>query len=157
MTYVSRYLNVSAIPDNWAFTLPPQHSSDEEIVNYDFPVPFSTNSFGTRVLRLDLIPAGNNTVKTIEVLGEKIVGSIDPFPAYEQGRGQWHSFWYGNLSDGTYAPAGEYSILFRGLKIFGDENSADDYEVVKSVNFSIAYASSNTSTASTRRSVGFNA
>ncbi|CRG88283.1 Putative ATP-dependent helicase HRQ1 [Talaromyces islandicus] len=158
MTYVSRYLNVSAIPDNWAFTLPPQHSSDEEIKNYDFPVPFSSNAFGTRILRVDLIPAGSNsTAKTTEVLGERIVGSIDPFPVYEQGRGQWHSFWYGNLSDGSYAPAGEYNILFRALKIFGDENSGDDYEVVKSVKFSIAYASSNTTTASTRRSVDFKA
>jgi subtilisin family serine protease len=158
MTYVSQYLNISGVPDNFAFTLPPQNSTDEEILKYDFPVPASVDSFGTRVLRLDLVPASaNSTVKTTEVLGEQIVGSIDAFPLYEQGRGSWHSFWYGNLSDGSYAPAGDYNILFRALKIFGDENSGDDYEVVKSVNFSIAYASSNTTTTSTRRSTSFKA
>lgn len=158
LIYVSRYYNVSAIPDKFAFTLPPQHSSDEEIVKYDFPVPVSIDTFGTRVLRVDLVPAGSNsTVKTTEVLGEKIVGSLDQFPLYEQGRGQWHTFWTGNLSDGSYAPAGDYNILFRALKVFGDENSADDYQVVRSVDFSISYATPNTTTTSTRRSVDFRA
>lgn len=158
LTYVSRYLNSSVIPENFAFTLPPPNSTDEELTKYDFPVPFSVNTFGTRILRLDVVPTTlNNTFKTTEVLGEKIVGSIDPYPLYELSRGSWHSFWYGNLSDGSYAPAGDYNILFRALKVFGDKSVADDYEVVKSANFSISYASPNTTTASTRRSIGFRA
>lgn len=150
LTYLSRYLNVSAVPDGFAFTLPPQDSTDEEKEQYDFPVPFSLDSFGTRILRVDLVPAhSNSTVITTDVLGVDIVGSIVNFPAYEQGRGSWHVFWYGQLSDGSFAPPGDYYLLFRGLKIFGDENSADDYESVKSVSFSLTYASSNATNAST--------
>jgi hypothetical protein len=150
MTYLSRYLNVSAISDGFVFTLPPQNSTDEEKEQYDFPVPVSLDSFGTRVLRVDLVPAQfDSTVTTTQVLGVDIVGSIVNFPAYEQGRGSWHVFWYGQLSDGTFAPPGDYYLLFRALKIFGDENSADDYESVKSVSFSLTYASSNATNAST--------
>lgn len=149
MTYLSRYLNVSAIPDGFVFTLPPQNSTDEEKEQYDFPVPVSLDSFGTRVLRVDLVPVqSNSTVNTTQVLGVDIVGSIVNFPAYEQGRGSWHVFWYGQLSDGTFAPPGDYYLLFRALKIFGDEDLADDYESVKSVSFSLAYASSNATDAS---------
>lgn len=142
MTYLSRYLNVSAVPDGFAFTLPPQNSTDEEKEQYDIPVPVSLDSFGTRVLRVDLVPAQpDGTVNTTQVLGVDIAGSIVNFPAYEQGRGSWHVFWYGQLSDGTFAPPGDYYFLFRALKIFGDESSADDYESVKSVSFSLTYAS----------------
>ncbi|EED17182.1 subtilisin, putative [Talaromyces stipitatus ATCC 10500] len=145
LTYLSRYFNVSAVPDGFAFTLPPQNSTDEEKKQYDFPVPVSPDSFGTRILRVDLVPAhSNSTVKTTEVLGVNIAGSIVNFPAYEQGRGSWHVFWYGQLSDGSFAPPGEYYLLFRGLKIFGDENSGNDYESVKSVTFSLTYASPKT-------------
>jgi hypothetical protein len=150
LTYLSRYLNVSAVPDGFVFTLPPQNSTDEEKEQYDFPVPFSLDSFGTRILRVDLVPAhSNSTVITTDVFGVDIVGSIVNFPAYEQGRGSWHVFWYGQLSDGSFAPPGDYYLLFRGLKVFGDENSADDYESVKSVSFSLTYAPSNATNAST--------
>lgn len=142
MTYLSRYLNVSAVPAGFAFILPPENSTDEEKEQYDIPVPVSLDSFGTRVLRVDLVPAqSNGTVNTTEVLGVEIAGSIVNFPVYEQGRGSWHVFWYGQLRDGTFAPPGDYYLLFRALKIFGDENSADDYESVKTVWFSLAYAS----------------
>lgn len=145
MTYLSRYLNVSAIPDGFTFTLPPPNSTDEEKEQYDFPVPVSLDSFGTRVLRVDLVPAqSDSTVNTTQVLGVDIVGSIINFPVYEQGRGSWHAFWYGQLSDGAFAPPGDYYLLFRALKIFGNEDSPDDYESVKSVSFSLSYASSNT-------------
>uniref|UniRef100_A0A093UWT0 Minor extracellular protease vpr n=1 Tax=Talaromyces marneffei PM1 TaxID=1077442 RepID=A0A093UWT0_TALMA len=150
LTYLSRYMNISAVPDGFAFILPPQNSTDEEKEQYDFPVPASFDSFGTRILRVDLVPAhSNTTVNTTQVLGVDIVGSIVNFPANEQGRGPWHVFWYGQLSDGSFAPPGDYCLLFRALKIFGDENSTDDYESVKSVSFSLTYASSNATNAST--------
>ncbi|KAH8694068.1 putative subtilisin [Talaromyces proteolyticus] len=156
--YLSRYFNVSGIPDGFAFTLPPQNSTDEEKTKYDFPVPVAIQSFGSRVLRVDLVPTqSNSTIKTTKVLGVDIAGSIDPFPAYDTGRGAWHSFWYGQFSDGTFAQPGDYYLLLRALKIFGDENSPDDYESVETVSFSLKYGSSNATAAPARRSIGFNA
>ncbi|OKL57920.1 hypothetical protein UA08_06644 [Talaromyces atroroseus] len=145
LTYVSRYFSFDAVPSGYAFTLPPQNSTDEEKELYDFPVPVSTDAFGTRVLRLDLAPAySNSTVNTTEVLGEKIVGSVSAFPAIAQPRGQWHAFWYGDLSDGTFAPPGDYVFLFRALKVFGNESAAEDYETVWSNPFSIIYNTTTT-------------
>jgi subtilisin family serine protease len=146
LTYLSRYFDVEAVPSGYAFTLPPQNSTDEEKDLYDFPVPVSIDSFGTRVLRLDLAPAySNSTANTTEVLGEEIVGSVSSYPTIAAGVGEWYDFWYGELSDGTFAPPGDYVFLFRALKVFGNQSAAEDYETVKSVPFSIVYNTTTTS------------
>jgi hypothetical protein len=48
--------------------------------------------------------------------------------------------WMGGLANGSYVPAGNYSLVVRALKIFGNRTNPSDYETVRSVNFGITYA-----------------
>ncbi|KAJ5085100.1 hypothetical protein N7532_009871 [Penicillium argentinense] len=92
-------------------------------------------SMGTARLEID-VKSSNGT----------IVGSLPNFPMLYMSRAPYspteHS-WDGGLADGTYAPAGTYSIRVRALKIFGNPANDSDYEVVESPKFNIRYAGNN--------------
>ncbi|RDA88260.1 hypothetical protein CP532_0346, partial [Ophiocordyceps camponoti-leonardi (nom. inval.)] len=47
--------------------------------------------------------------------------------------------WDGKLDSGAFPPKGTYKIAVRGLRIFGDANKADDWDVVESPRFVIEY------------------
>jgi hypothetical protein len=145
---VSQANNTEPLPEGFAFVLPPPNSTAAMEANFDVPVIYSAFSFGTSLLRVDLVPINSTgTNNTTEVLGEKIVGSLAPFPINYQLRYEeyaWFEYWYGALTSRSYdyAPPGDYYILFRALKTFGNPDSPEDYEAVKSVPFSIGYSSS---------------
>jgi hypothetical protein len=46
----------------------------------------------------------------------------------------------GQLADGSYLPAGNYSMIVRALKIFGNRTNLRDYDTVRTVNFGLTYA-----------------
>lgn len=50
--------------------------------------------------------------------------------------------WDGRLASGEYAPAGTYKMAVRALKIFGDSNEAEEYELAETAEFSVQYMSS---------------
>ncbi|RCI07758.1 hypothetical protein L249_5741 [Ophiocordyceps polyrhachis-furcata BCC 54312] len=47
--------------------------------------------------------------------------------------------WDGKLDSGAYPPKGAYKIAVRALRIFGDANNTDDWDVVESPRFVIEY------------------
>jgi hypothetical protein len=48
--------------------------------------------------------------------------------------------WMGKLANGSYVSAGNYSLVVRALKIFGNRTNPRDYDTVRTVNFRITYA-----------------
>ncbi|KAL4867991.1 hypothetical protein BDV12DRAFT_108997 [Aspergillus spectabilis] len=98
-------------------------------------------SMGTRLLRIDVKPV-NATTNVTRVLGEPTIGQISGYPKQFLGRDAISSrpvSWNGELENGKFAPPGTYSLLVRALKIFGDENKEEDYDVVETPPFRLRY------------------
>ena len=126
-------LNGTSLEPNTSFTI----SKDNP--NADLPALITDLTMGSALLRADLIPRPG-TANTTTVLGVETLGSIAGFPVeYQPRNGRFNSIFDGKLSDGTYAPAGNYTILVRALRIFGDRSKAGDYDEQKTVPFSINY------------------
>lgn len=116
------------------------------------PTLFAQMVLGSPLVRVDVQPVGvgsgngrdrqgdgERVPLTRNVLGNEILGSIAGYPtAFVPGVPVMAS-WTGELADGSYAPEGNYTFLVRALKIFGDENKEEDYEVVRTEGFSISY------------------
>lgn len=140
---------------HYQFNIPPPNSTRAKYPGLLAPAVFAELKMGTALLRVDVqpvdvfppnqshIPRTRVTrvfkYSTEKVLGQEILGSIDGFPVrYVPGQnvaGAWH----GKLSDGTYAPAGNYTFLVSALKIFGDPDNEEDYETIKTDVFGIWY------------------
>ncbi|KAJ4344850.1 uncharacterized protein N0V89_012594 [Didymosphaeria variabile] len=78
----------------------------------------------------------------IDVLrGEEEMGSLAGSPQVYLPRGDSRVFISGLLADGTVLEEGSYSLRVKALRIFGDEEKDEDWDVVKTVEFGIKYAS----------------
>lgn len=65
--------------------------------------------------------------------------SLYGFPATYLPRGVLLQSWDGRLEGGRIAPAGTYKLVMRALRIFGDPEVADDYDVKETVEFNLRY------------------
>ncbi|KAJ5629398.1 hypothetical protein N7528_003055 [Penicillium herquei] len=87
-------------------------------------------SMGTRLLQAD-VKSYNGT----------ILGSLPHYPQEFKSRsatGPQKVSWEGQLADGSYVPAGIYSLRVRALNIFGNPLKAD-YDVVETPKFRVRY------------------
>lgn len=89
-------------------------------------------AFGTSLLDIQILPTNSDTSSSL--------GSIVDFPTKYVPRGQSWWDWNGQLSDGSYAPAGTYKFLVKALHIFGDASKDSDYDITETVSFRIQYA-----------------
>lgn len=139
------FLSSTARPDYpWAahyqFPLPSPNSTRAKNPNILAPAAYIELRMGSPLLRIDVQPVDrNHTLNTTNVLGEEIIGSVDGFPSAYFPSVPVQSGWRGKLSDGSYAPAGNYTFLVRALKIFGDPEEESDYERVRTKPFGIWY------------------
>lgn len=51
-----------------------------------------------------------------------------------------HFKWNGLLDSGSYAPEGSYKLVVRALRIFGDPDEEDDWDLSELPQFSIKYS-----------------
>lgn len=149
LTYLSSSLNTNDFPisANHTFTLPPPgHANDSQynVNSTDYPRLFVNLALGSAVVRVDVVPASSDA-NTTESVGLATIGDLYMTPLEYQPRGPQSVTWDGRLATGEYAPAGVYKLAVRALKIFGDRNSADDYELAETVEFGIQYISAVTS------------
>lgn len=108
--------------------------------NTDLPLLVTDLTMGSALVRADLISA-NGAKNATKILGVKTLGSISGFPAeYRPRNSRFSQAFDGTLADGTQVPSGNYTILVRALRIFGDRTKASDYDVQETVPFSINYA-----------------
>ncbi|KAJ5713540.1 uncharacterized protein N7483_010721 [Penicillium malachiteum] len=88
-------------------------------------------SMGTRLLQAD-VKSYNGTV----------LGSLPYYPQEFKSRsatGPQKVSWEGQLADGSYVPAGIYSLRVRALKIFGNPLKDSDYDLVETPKFRVRY------------------
>lgn len=140
---------------HYQFNISPPNSNRAKYPGLLAPAVFAELKMGTALLRVDVQPLDafllnqshipRSRVKrafkynTEKVLGQEILGSIDGFPAHYVPGQNVAGAWHGKLSDGTYAPAGNYTFVVSALKIFGDPDKEEDYERVKTDVFGIWY------------------
>lgn len=149
LTYLSSSLNINDRPvtANHTFLLPPPgHANDSQynVNSTDYPRLFINLALGSAVVRVDVVPASSDA-NTTESVGLATIGDLYMTPLEYQPRGPQSVTWDGRLATGEYAPAGAYKLAVRALKIFGDRNSADDYELAETVEFGIHYIGAVTS------------
>lgn len=134
------YANYDPVDANTTFVLPASNNTSN---NATYPGIVISLAMGSNLMRVDVVPAAtysNATANATTVLGVKTLGNIEGYPSCCNSRAQWAVEWTGQLEDGSFAPAGTYTLLVRALRIFGDANTPDDYEEAQTVPFSISYA-----------------
>lgn len=133
------------MPENTTFTVPiPTGPPNKDLLpDRELPLPCAvfTRNIGSALLRMDIIPLEvEGELNTTEVLGIKIAGSAERYPLrWYPGRGATEDPFTGMLSDGRIVPEGRYQFVMRALKIFGDPNKAEDYDVQRLPPFILKY------------------
>ncbi|KAH7162210.1 peptidase S8/S53 domain-containing protein [Dactylonectria estremocensis] len=147
-TWVSRSNDdyLLAVPENTTFTLPkPGTITSSEVGSNStssvLPTLVWFFALGSSKLRADVVPVRSNLTAggSFEVPSNGSLGQVVDFPVLWNSMGQNYVAWTGELGDGSYAPAGMYKIVYRALRIFGDEKKADDWDKSESPAFGIKY------------------
>jgi hypothetical protein len=114
-------------PSNTTFTIPGRNATGG--ANTTYPAIAISLALGSPLIQVEAHPAGSETS----------LGNIYGFPSPYNPRGATVSRWNGLLQNGTVVPAGTYELVTRALRIFGDADNEDDYDVATSVPFTIRY------------------
>lgn len=134
----------SPIPPGTTFILPKNPNTTipepgtNETTRYFLPAVLANLPLGTTFLDVEIysVKNSNGTRGTLD----KSFGSVPEFPAeYLPRTSQWGEEWNGTLKDGSRAPAGNYTMISRALRIFGDRERTEDYDVLRTIDFAISY------------------
>ncbi|POS76646.1 minor extracellular protease vpr [Diaporthe helianthi] len=143
-TYLSTYSDPNSTPVSVNTTLTVPYPTLAGITDLDLNTPYPAVLFqlnlGTRVFRIDVVPLSpsyNGT--TTEVLGTKIAGSVYGYLNAYVSRGYYVAPFAGLLDDGSVVPPGQYQLVVKALRIFGDPDVVEDYMTVETVPFTLAY------------------
>ncbi|KAK7408332.1 hypothetical protein QQX98_009480 [Neonectria punicea] len=139
--------NLLPVPENTTFTLPkPGTITDPAEVNTTTSIPFPALvwflALGSSKLRADVVPIKSNSTSqpVYDVPRNGSLGQVVGFPLLWSPMSSNSVAWSGELADGSYAPAGLYRIVYRALRIFGDEKKDSDWDKSESPAFGIKYA-----------------
>ncbi|OAQ62482.1 subtilisin [Pochonia chlamydosporia 170] len=99
-------------------------------------LPWGSRKILAHIIPLSTLPPNNLTT---EYRGVKTIGQPSGFPALWQSRGLNGFDFTGRLDSGYYAPPGRYKVIFRALRIFGNETKEEDWDVVTTPAFFIKY------------------
>ncbi|KAF7556825.1 hypothetical protein G7Z17_g1136 [Cylindrodendrum hubeiense] len=145
--WVSQSTDEKLLPvaENTTFTLPKAGTvQDQEDINSTsttFPTLVWFLALGSSNVHADVVPVKSNlTTGNYNVPSNGSVGQVADFPLMWSSMGQNSVSWAGELADGSYAPAGMYKIVYRALRIFGDEKKTSDWDKSESLTFGITYA-----------------
>ncbi|TLS31204.1 hypothetical protein PpBr36_02178 [Pyricularia pennisetigena] len=139
--------NPPRVPAGHQFDLPPpgEANNTQYVLVSEMPRLSINLAWGTPLLRADVVAIRDNATETeqpaeeTEVLGLKTAGSLRFFPQRFQSRTRSFVRWDGILDSGKYAPPGQYKIVFRALRVFGDSEKKEEYDAVETVPFKIKY------------------
>lgn len=117
------------ISANQTFTIPMNNGTAPNGTAY--PEVAATLALGSSYIKLEAIPqSGYNTSS---------LGNLFGFPQVYQPRGLQLLKFNGQLADGSFAPAGTYTLKLSALHIFGDAAKESDYDIVETVSFNVKY------------------
>lgn len=96
------------------------------------------------VLRIDVVTLEDVDFPTEDHLGYKSLGTpidlLGPFPVYYPPRAPFSSRFYGMVWPGVAIPEGRYQLVASALRKYGDEDNADDWDVVELGPFTLKYS-----------------
>lgn len=125
------------VPSNATFTLPvPGSDSDDAVL----PTVVGYLALGSTTFRADIVPLSNDTAElATEFFGTKTIGQPEGFPVKYVGRDVNVGPWNGKLDDGKFAPPGTYKFAVRALRIRGNPDKEEDWDLAETTAFSIKY------------------
>ncbi|KAM0450192.1 hypothetical protein ACHAO4_006612 [Trichoderma viride] len=135
------YWQAAPSNDTWTIPYPSVGSQPPNSAATDFPSLYILVTTGVPLIRADIIPLGNTPANTTKVLGVDTVGSFPGFPVQWVFSNIYQTPFNGVTQEGVILPEGNYAVLLRALKIFGDANNSDDYYTVQTQSFNIKYNS----------------
>ncbi|KAG8665486.1 hypothetical protein FPOAC2_10561 [Fusarium poae] len=94
-------------------------------------------ALGSAKLHAEIIPV--TTEKPSGATKARVIGEPVDFPMLWNAMGANSQAFTGELSDGTFAPAGQYVVRYKALRIFGDEKKKEDWDEAYSPVFGIEY------------------
>lgn len=161
-TYMTSSLsgpNTTSIAAGRTFLLPPPGRSNDTRFRSnitDYPRIQLNMAMGSPLVRIDVVPVSVPSGANMSIsLGMQTMGDLYMTPLEYQQRNPPDApvttDWDGRLATGNYAPEGTYTMAVRALKIFGDRNNPNDYELIQMVEFGIRYMSNSSVPASMRR------
>ncbi|KPM44473.1 hypothetical protein AK830_g2099 [Neonectria ditissima] len=131
----------------------------------DVPQPYFNILWSTREISFDYVtrdwqpsdwtyptvPGENNWIGSIRMRPSPLDGSVTdfPIPNYPRSSGAFYAAPQGVFSNGSFIPDGEYRILCRTLRTYGDFDNLDDWQHKLSPWFSINRETDGTSTSTT--------
>lgn len=112
----------------------PGETDPMDRANTSYPIFQPKLSMGTDLLLIGIKAANNNTIFPASAPQTALPRSVDGVT------GPSAVSFTGQLANGSYVPAGNYSMVVRALKIFGNRTNPRDYDTIRTVNFGITYA-----------------
>jgi hypothetical protein len=133
----SKYLTDSAtnerVQANQQFVLPNENAPINQ-ANTSYPIFQTKLSMGTDLLLIGVKAANSSTIFPVAAPQTALPRTVEGLTDLKA------TSFTGQLANGSYVPAGNYSLVVRALKIFGNRANPRDYDTVKTVNFGITYA-----------------
>ncbi|GFF57338.1 hypothetical protein IFM51744_09172 [Aspergillus udagawae] len=120
---------------NQQFILPSQNGPIKQ-ANTSYPIFQTKLSMGTDLLLIGVKPANGSTIFPVADPKTALPRTVQDLT------GPKATSFTGQLANGSYVPAGTYSLVVRALKIFGNRANLRDYDTVQTVPFGITYAPS---------------
>jgi hypothetical protein len=123
------------VPDNTTWTLPKPGTAN----NLTDTLPGLTwfLALGSAKLHAEIMPV--TTEKPTSSKKPRVIGEPIDFPLLWNAMGANSQAFTGELADGTFAPAGQYVVRYRALRIFGNEKKKEDWDEAYSPVFTIRY------------------
>lgn len=139
-TYSDPYLSDVAANTTFTVPYPTLAAAQSPDANTAYPAATYQLDLGARVVRVDVVPLSDSyNGTTAEVLGTTIAGSVYGYPVTYLPRYYYVAPFTGLLADGSVVSPGQYQLVVKALRIFGDPDVAEDYFTIETVPFTLAY------------------
>ena len=128
------------IPANVTFEIPrPQKGEDPDSLYGRGPTANIQFMMGSRLLRVDVVPLGKVGLPTKEWLGYQTVGQVPSYPREWVTSGTIFRNFVGMTAEGNIVPNGSYKFVLSAVRVYGDKDNEDDWDVVELPAFNIKY------------------
>lgn len=128
------------IPANRTFEIPrPMEDDNADELYGRGPLANIQLMMGSAMLRVDISPISDVDMPTKNWLGYKTVGQVPSYPLEWATSGNMFRGFFGMTADGDIVPNGAYRFVLSALRVYGDEENEDDWDVVELPAFNIEY------------------
>lgn len=126
------------VKDDYVFRVPRPTNPPDRRQKGSWPQARVTMTLGTAEFALRVVPLGTSNT-TDEWFGHETLGTVYDNPALRLPRDQYRLSFLGLLSDGTVVPEGRYRLLATALRLFGDRERREDWQVLELGPFKLEY------------------